>query len=56
MNRFKRILYIFSITIIIAALFLVDYSALFSRQNLTSLLLIITAAGNIVILTMHKDS
>ncbi|MDZ7737884.1 MAG: hypothetical protein U5K32_02205 [Bacteroidales bacterium] len=56
MKRFKRVLYIFSITLIVAALFLVDYSALFSRQNLAPLLIIIAAAGNIVVLTMHKDS
>ncbi len=56
MKRAKRVLFIFSITIIIAALFLVDYSAFFSRQNLSPLLIIIAAAGNIVVLTMHKDS
>ncbi|MDT8401317.1 MAG: hypothetical protein RQ743_06460 [Bacteroidales bacterium] len=55
MNKLKRSLVIFSTIIIVVALFIVDYSALFSRQNLAPLLIILSAALNIILITMHKN-
>jgi len=48
MKNLKTAILFFSITIIIAALFIVDYSALISRQNLAPLLIILTSVLNVI--------
>jgi len=48
MKNLKTAILVFSIIIIIATLFIVDYSTFISRQNLAPLLIIITSVLNVI--------
>lgn len=57
MKNLKTAILVFSIIIIIATLFIVDYSALISRQNLAPLLIIITSVLNVInAIFLHKNT